>query len=419
MSQETKHREFWIVGSPTLGEALYGPNENEDAKKTYEEERARNGDKAYIERLVDGVALAEAQSRIKFLEEYLPTTVDQEIHLAKVKELRAEIAEFAQLRGELAEAKAEIERLKSEPALKITATKDLTRIAQLETKLNLKEKLVAELKAEIEGLREDVEMLQSDLKKKSDDIGRSEHRGNTVDYIYDKCATYGKKFDELRAQVAELKGALEKVSKPTNSEILSFEYQRRELVEKQVSQGLNALTREELNELHRLDSLVAPYDIVGILYDELTRLRAENEKLREELAVQNKSIRKQIKVGELHMDNMFKAQAERDALRTQLKEKYSVTFGETKSGVKTCQVNTHDGNWDLYAEMTAYQKYRDETSKLAAQLAKAKECLEDIDNELQRPRFNDGRDNFETSYYELADLGKRARETLKQIRGEG
>lgn len=42
---------------------------------------------------------------------------------------------------------------------------------------------------------------------KSKEVGRSEHRGNTVDYIYDKCATCGKLFDEQNTKITQLKDA--------------------------------------------------------------------------------------------------------------------------------------------------------------------------------------------------------------------
>lgn len=39
--------------------------------------------------------------------------------------------------------------------------------------------------------------LKRDIDRKSKEIGMSEHRGNTVDYIYDKCKTYGDQVMDL------------------------------------------------------------------------------------------------------------------------------------------------------------------------------------------------------------------------------
>jgi hypothetical protein len=54
----------------------------------------------------------------------------------------------------------------------------------------------------------EVARLQHNLAQKQGEIGRAEHRGNTVDYIYDKCAAYGKKFDEMRDRVDYLDAQL-------------------------------------------------------------------------------------------------------------------------------------------------------------------------------------------------------------------
>lgn len=56
------------------------------------------------------------------------------------------------------------------------------------------------------------------------------------------------------------------------SEILSLEYMRKELVDKLAS---GPLSREDIDELHRLDKLVGGNDIVRMLFDEVNRLRSE------------------------------------------------------------------------------------------------------------------------------------------------
>lgn len=72
-----------------------------------------------------------------------------------------------------------------------------------------------ELLAEIDSLRDELGVMQFNLEQKSKEIGRSEHRGNTVDYIYDKCELYGKQLiqiaaerDQLRARVKRLRATL-------------------------------------------------------------------------------------------------------------------------------------------------------------------------------------------------------------------
>jgi hypothetical protein len=88
---------------------------------------------------------------------------------------------------------------------------------------NLKKALEenAQLKAELEITKQkskvrgqsllevsaDNQRLQRDLEKKSKEIGMSEHRGNTVDYIYDKCQTYGDQVMKLGNENRQLKAA--------------------------------------------------------------------------------------------------------------------------------------------------------------------------------------------------------------------
>jgi hypothetical protein len=70
-------------------------------------------------------------------------------------------------------------------------------------------------------LEKENERLKKELEMKSGEIGRSEHRGNTVDYIYDKCKTYGDqareyylKCDKLTAECARLAEVLERIANP-------------------------------------------------------------------------------------------------------------------------------------------------------------------------------------------------------------
>jgi hypothetical protein len=61
-------------------------------------------------------------------------------------------------------------------------------------------------------LREESVALKRDLEKKSKDIGRAEHRGNTVDYIYDKCKNYGNQITQLSEKLGVAIGFITDVS---------------------------------------------------------------------------------------------------------------------------------------------------------------------------------------------------------------
>jgi len=63
------------------------------------------------------------------------------------------------------------------------------------------------------------------------------------------------------------------------SEILSLAYMRKELADKLMGSGLNSLSKEELAELHRLDDLTGPYDIVKMLFEELSMMNQYKDAL--------------------------------------------------------------------------------------------------------------------------------------------
>lgn len=65
----------------------------------------------------------------------------------------------------------------------------------------------------------------------------------------------------------------------TDQEIISFEYQRRELVQKRLGRRC---TQDELRGLHELDRKLSGRDIGGAFFSEFARLQEENKKLREE-----------------------------------------------------------------------------------------------------------------------------------------
>ena len=58
-------------------------------------------------------------------------------------------------------------------------------------------------------LRVENEELKHNLKIKHGEIGRAEHRGNTVNYIYDKCENYGNQVMALGNDKRKLEAKLE------------------------------------------------------------------------------------------------------------------------------------------------------------------------------------------------------------------
>ena len=71
-------------------------------------------------------------------------------------------------------------------------------------------------------------------------------------------------------------------SLPTNREVLNREYLRRSLVDQIRVSGLNSLTENELASLHELDKLNEPFDIVGIMYEEIALLERKLELCKEQ-----------------------------------------------------------------------------------------------------------------------------------------
>lgn len=64
---------------------------------------------------------------------------------------------------------------------------------------------------ELERLQDENKSLEFNLKQKSGEIGRAEHRGNTVDYIYDKCRLYGEQLAQAQVELVAAKAALDKI----------------------------------------------------------------------------------------------------------------------------------------------------------------------------------------------------------------
>ncbi len=59
---------------------------------------------------------------------------------------------------------------------------------------------ITALKEENERLEDENKSLKISIEQKSGEIGRAEHRGNTVDYIYDKLENYSKQLGEVAAE---------------------------------------------------------------------------------------------------------------------------------------------------------------------------------------------------------------------------
>jgi len=64
------------------------------------------------------------------------------------------------------------------------------------------------LQKELDAARNEIKSLKFQLENKSKEIGRSEHRGNTVDYIYDKLENYSRQLGETVDSLFELKKEL-------------------------------------------------------------------------------------------------------------------------------------------------------------------------------------------------------------------
>lgn len=65
-------------------------------------------------------------------------------------------------------------------------------------------RIISQLLTEIDALEAENKCFQFNLDQKSQEIGRSEHRGNTVDYIYDKLEFYSKQFGSERVRLKTL-----------------------------------------------------------------------------------------------------------------------------------------------------------------------------------------------------------------------
>lgn len=70
-------------------------------------------------------------------------------------------------------------------------------------------KVVLELIEDIRRLKDENKSLEFNLKQKSHEIGRAEHRGNTVNYIYDKLENYSNLLQGCGVEISSLKQKLE------------------------------------------------------------------------------------------------------------------------------------------------------------------------------------------------------------------
>lgn len=77
-------------------------------------------------------------------------------------------------------------------------------IKDLRNSISTTNRAQEKLNLEADALGEEIKSLKFNLAQKSKEIGKSEHRGNTVDYIYDKCENYGKQFDYIKAEAEAL-----------------------------------------------------------------------------------------------------------------------------------------------------------------------------------------------------------------------
>lgn len=59
--------------------------------------------------------------------------------------------------------------------------------------------------------------LKRQIENKSKEVGASEHRGNTVDYIYDKCQNYGNQLMACGNALREIRTLVKDVLTPNNT----------------------------------------------------------------------------------------------------------------------------------------------------------------------------------------------------------
>lgn len=85
------------------------------------------------------------------------------------------------------------------------------RIAEIEHWLNVDDSLFEEetsimrwLLTELRAADAEIKALKFNLKQKEGEIGRAEHRGNTVDYIYDKLENYSRQLGEIGPKLTEM-----------------------------------------------------------------------------------------------------------------------------------------------------------------------------------------------------------------------
>lgn len=95
------------------------------------------------------------------------------------------------------------------------------------------------LRAKVEELENENRSLKFNLDQKSGEIGRAEHRGNTVDYIYDKLAVYSKQLlevvyqrDALRTRLKAMEGVVDAARGLSGREIYASEiyFQHRDVL---------------------------------------------------------------------------------------------------------------------------------------------------------------------------------------------
>jgi hypothetical protein len=77
--------------------------------------------------------------------------------------------------------------------------------------------LKAELKEAIEDRDDAQTQFENERNQRQKEVGAQEYRGNTVSYIYDKCANYGRQFDNMRARLQSERELADRLGEALNT----------------------------------------------------------------------------------------------------------------------------------------------------------------------------------------------------------
>jgi len=118
---------------------------------------------------------------------------------------------------------------------------EVTRLKQVNERLAER---LRKAESEIDNLLDEIIGLKFNLGQKAGEIGSAEHRGNTVNYIYDKCNLYKKQMGQQQAIIDLAVLYLEKINKRITFENLPLSLSRASLwLEHSKQDAMAALTK--------------------------------------------------------------------------------------------------------------------------------------------------------------------------------